>query len=109
MNFKELQTFDSSLTIYKTNPADFKISGISHSDAPQANTFVFIKGARFHKVIGRRSEKDEFLDAGVVIEDKYFQSLTEEAKAKLKWFIESSIDLQEEAYIKCENPTIQKV
>jgi UDP-3-O-[3-hydroxymyristoyl] glucosamine N-acyltransferase len=101
MNFKELQNFDSSLTIYNTNPTDFKISGISHSDAPQAGTFIFIKSSRFHKDIGRRCERDKFLDAGVVVEEKYFQSLSDDEKSKLASLFEWTATVQNVNHAMC--------
>ena len=42
MKFSDLKLLEPSLVALKGDPDQFKIESISHSDAPQKNTFIFV-------------------------------------------------------------------
>jgi len=70
MQFSDLKTIDSSLAVIYGDPTKFLMSGISHSDAPLPNTFIFVKSRKFLSEIGRRSIDSVFPESGLVIEKK---------------------------------------
>lgn len=87
MTFEELQLLDSSLSLIYGNPPKH-LQGICHSEGPKDLEFCFVKSARFHKYIGSRvsSESNQqepkmsFLATGVVLEQKYFDSIKNSEK-----------------------------
>lgn len=80
MKVAQLKEYDSSLNFIKGNPDVIEIIGISHSDAPEENTLVFVKGYRFLKNLGRKSENKSYLSTGLVIQADYFTSLGDSEK-----------------------------
>lgn len=84
MKFLDLKEVDNSINLIHGNPANLIISGISHSDAPQENTFVFLKNKRFLNSLGRRSSNDSFLKSGVLVEESFFNDLKEEVQSEIQ-------------------------
>lgn len=74
MTFAELQELDSSLKLIDGNPPEY-IQGISHSEGPTAGTFCLVKNSRFQRYIGYRLEQNEFPQSGVLLEEKYYNSI----------------------------------
>lgn len=83
MKLQDLAAFDSTLKLQLNTDCDFEIKSISHSDDPQPQTFCFIKNQKFLSSIGRRSSSEMFKDAGVVVEESFFNQLDDISKAKL--------------------------
>ena len=78
MNFSKLKELDNTLSLKSGDPDKFDLVGISHSEAPVKETFVFIKAKKFLTKIGRRIDTDKFLSTGSIIEKKFFDTLKEE-------------------------------
>jgi len=70
MEFSELQNIETSLKTIHGDPTQFDIGGISHSDTPLENTFIFIRSKKYLAEIGRRSSESTFLKSGIIIEEK---------------------------------------
>lgn len=79
MTFEELQRLDSTLTLINGNPPK-TIQGICHSERPENQAFCFIKSSRFQKYIGYRHPDQQFLQTGILLEEKYFNSIKETEK-----------------------------
>lgn len=90
LTFDELKTIESSLTLIEGKPGD--IHGISHSDAPLDDTFVFIRSKKFLNNIGRRSDRSDFKKSGLVIENSVLNLLEEDSSVKSKFAWIASID-----------------
>jgi UDP-3-O-[3-hydroxymyristoyl] glucosamine N-acyltransferase len=89
MKFEELIKFDSTIVVKSGNPESLDILGISHSDDPLTNTFVFIKGYRFHKNLGRKANETKFPNCGLFIQEDYYHQLKQEdvdqLQVKFNW------------------------
>lgn len=84
MNLEKLKELDSTFLLVSGDPDQFNLIGISHSEAPKENTFIFLKNNRFLRTIGRRVEQSLFSATGIVIEKKFFDSLKSDELDKLK-------------------------
>jgi UDP-3-O-[3-hydroxymyristoyl] glucosamine N-acyltransferase len=84
MNLEKLKELDSTFNVISGNPDQFNLIGISHSEAPRDNTFVFLKTNRFTRNIGRRLELKKFLLSGAIIEKKYFDTISTDVLDSLK-------------------------
>ena len=78
MKFEKLSNFDSTIIVKYGNPENLDILGISHSDDPLPDTFIFIKAYRFHKNLGRKSGEKSFLNSGLLIQEDYYLKLKQE-------------------------------
>jgi UDP-3-O-[3-hydroxymyristoyl] glucosamine N-acyltransferase len=84
MKLEQLKQIDPSIALIDGDPDSFEIVGISHSDAPQKNTFVFLKNKRFLNSLGAKLSSKEFPTAGLLIELVYWGELSDEIKDNLK-------------------------
>lgn len=84
MLFSELKTIEPSLSIIHGVEKAFDIEGISHSDAPLEKTFVFIKSKRFLEGIGRRNDRKDFTQVGMVVESSVQNLIDDEKYAWVK-------------------------
>ncbi|MBD66717.1 MAG: UDP-3-O-(3-hydroxymyristoyl)glucosamine N-acyltransferase [Halobacteriovoraceae bacterium] len=80
MKFSDLKLLEPSLVALKGDPDQFKIESISHSDAPQKNTFIFVKSQKFLANIGRRAQDQDYSQTGIVFEAKFIEALDENSK-----------------------------
>lgn len=88
MNIDQLKDIDSTFTLVNASSADVELVGICHSDEPKDNTFCFLKNKKFLNRIGRRSNAQKFLNTGIVVEKKYFDSdplLKENLSTRFGW------------------------
>ena len=84
MNFSDLKLIDKSIELISGNPETFNVIGISHSDAPKENTFVFLKNKRFLNALGCKSELKDFTNSGLMVEKEYWHLVDKEVSEKLK-------------------------
>ncbi len=84
MQFSSLLEIHKSIEIIYGDHEDFELVGISHSDAPLENTFCFVKNNRFLRAIGRRSNNDEFLRSGIILDKKFFEGLPDDSKKSIE-------------------------
>lgn len=89
MKISNLKELDSSFTLIQGDSNKFTLTGISHSDKPLAQTFIFIKSSRYFKDIGRKSDSQDFDDIGIVFDQEYYSKnekvLQEDLKNKFGW------------------------
>jgi UDP-3-O-[3-hydroxymyristoyl] glucosamine N-acyltransferase len=79
MKISELKTLDPSFSLI-SGDADTSIQGISHSEFPKPNTFIFMKSKGYLNAFYKVNENKKFPESGVIFEKKFYESLGENQK-----------------------------
>lgn len=82
MLVSELSKLDDSFKVLNGDP-NTSITGISHSEFPLSNSFIFIKTKKYLNALNNRHGEENSFKSGLVIEESFFNSLDKDAQKSL--------------------------